>query len=385
MKTRYAVVAMAMTAAILGVTPAQAAPPILSTGFDDVAALGGWTFINQSVPAGLSWFQGNGGVFPAQAGGVNAYVAANFLSVAGGSGSIDNWLITPQFSLPAMATLTFYTRGTGTPGFSDQLEVRYSTGGSALGDFSNLLLTVGGASAYPSSWTQYSVNADPAAVRFAFRYTGAGDTADYIGVDSLVIAAVPEPSAWLMLGGGLALLLWQARRACLRAGSSGGPGTPSAPAGAGEAPPFAPARAALRAASAVRRPYRQSLFAGLSLLLAGTTAMATAQDGMIMVRDTVTGAMRPATPAEFAALRAQEVRVPLAAPQVSVRADGTRQSRVSTRAVYSVATRDAEGKLVTSCVEGADAATAAVQRDGSAAPAQSRSGQLREEHSHDDR
>lgn len=346
MKIFYALMA---AAALAAAPPAQAGVTVLSAGFDNVGALSGWLFVNQSSPAGMPWFQGNGGIFPAQAGSGNAYAAANFLSAAQGSGTIDNWLITPQLSLPGAATLSFYTRSAGAPGFSDQLEIRYSTGGSSIGDFSHLLMTVGGASAYPADWQQYTLSADPGgSVRFAFRYTGAAANADYIGLDTLVVNAVPEPAEWLMLAAGLLLVRWRARR-----------------------------RAAL--------PTR--LFAAAALLLgaqAATSATAAGQDGMIMVRDEETGAMRPATPAEFAALRAQQLRGPIVPPQVQQRSDGTRQSRVSTRAVYSVAARGADGAISSICVQGAQAAEAAL-RKGDARPAAEQSKHQSGEHSHERR
>lgn len=211
-RTLYTVMVAALLAA--AAPQAQAEVTVLSTGFDDVGALGGWLFVNQSTPAGSLWFQGNGGIFPAQAGGGNAYIAANYLSAAQGNGTIDNWLIPPALSLPGAATLSFYTRSAGTPGFNDHLEVRYSTGGSAISDFSdfsNVLLTVGGGGPYPADWRQYTLNAEPGTVRFAFRYTGAAENAEYIGLDSVVVNAVPEPSEWLMLAAGLLPVLWRTR------------------------------------------------------------------------------------------------------------------------------------------------------------------------------
>lgn len=316
-----------LAAALCAVPQARADVTVLSAGFDDVGALGGWLFVNQSTPPGSLWFQGNAGIFGAQSGAGNAYIAANFLSAAHGSGTIDNWLITPELSLPGAATLSFYTRSAATPGFSDHLEVRYSTGGTALSDFSNVLLTVGGGGPYPADWQQYTLSADPGAtVRFAFRYTGPADNAEYIGLDTVVVNAVPEPSAWLMLVAGMMLVLWRARRS-------------------------------------VPRPFGARGFAALALLAGAQGAMAAGQDGMVMVRDAETGALRPPTAAEYAALRAQQARPPTVAPQVYQRPDGTRQSRVSSRQIYSVATRGADGALASTCVQGAQAAAAAL-RDG---------------------
>jgi hypothetical protein len=366
MKTPARICYALLAAALHAAPQAQAAVTVLSAGFDDVGALGGWLFVNQSMPAGLPWFQGNGGIFPAQAGGGNAYIAANFLSAAQGSGSIDNWLITPQLSLPGATTLSFYTRSAGTPGFSDQLEVRYSTGGASIGDFSHLLLSVGGGSAYPADWQQHTLSADPGStVRLAFRYTGDAASAEYIGLDTVLVNAVPEPSEWLMLAAGLLLVLWRGRRLPRAMRCS----PPLRTRGGGGAAAPLPATLSLRPLA-------------LAAMLAGagvaSGAAAAGQDGMIVVRDPDTGALRAPTAADFAALRAQQVRPPAAAPQIYLRPDGTRQSRVSNRQIFALATRGADGALASTCVQGAQAAEAALRQEGIRAQAPSDSG----EHSH---
>jgi hypothetical protein len=342
MKTPTRVLHAVLAAALLAsATPqARADVTVLNAGFDDVGALGGWLFVNQSTPPGSLWFQGNAGVFPAQAGGGNAYIAANYLSAAQGNGTIDNWLITPELSLPGTATLSFYTRSAATPGFSDHLEVRYSTGGSSISDFSNVLLTVGGGGPYPADWRQYTLTADPGStVRFAFRYTGPAANAEYIGLDTVVVNAVPEPSAWLMVAAGLLLVLWRARRRSV------------------------PAR----------------WLAAAAMLACAQGATAAGQDGMILVRDAETGALRPPTAAEHAALRSQQVRPPTVAPQVYQRPDGTRQSRVNSRQIYAVATRGADGTLASTCVQGAHAAEAALRQER----IRPQVGAASEEHSHE--
>jgi hypothetical protein len=88
---------------------------------------------------------------------------------------------------------------------------------------------------------------------------------------------------------------------------------------------------------------------------------------MVVVRDAQTGQLRNATPAEVKALRAQQLRRGLAAPEapspVTIRRDGTMQKRLGERGmVYSVVTRNADGKLDTQCVTGEDAAKAALER-----------------------
>jgi hypothetical protein len=210
-KTMCATAALSLAA--LGSTAARAAGvEILNEGFGNVSGLSGWTQVNNSVPAGSGWFQGNASVFEAQSGAADAYAAANFLSASGGSGSVDNWLITPTLNLSGTTVLSFYTRGQGVDGFNDLLEVRFLSGSSsAPGDYGTLLATLGGVAGYPSDWDQFSASVTTEGTgRFAFRYLGQADTMNYVGLDTVsVVTAVPEPSAWAMLAlglGGLGLL-----------------------------------------------------------------------------------------------------------------------------------------------------------------------------------
>ena len=207
-KTLFATAALSLAA--LGASSARAAGvEVLNEGFDDVAALSGWAQVNDSVPAGSGWFQGNGALFPAQAGAADAYVAANFLSAANGSGSVDNWLITPVLDLSGTTTLSFYTRHDALPGFNDLLEVRYASGTSTdVAGFTTLLATVGGTAGYPTDWQQFTATvANSGSGRFAFRYLGPADTLNYIGLDTVsVVTAVPEPGHWMMLVLGLGVI-----------------------------------------------------------------------------------------------------------------------------------------------------------------------------------
>jgi hypothetical protein len=90
------------------------------------------------------------------------------------------------------------------------------------------------------------------------------------------------------------------------------------------------------------------------------------QQGMVVVRDAQTGQLRNATPAEVKALRAQQSTRGLVAPDaatITIRGNGTIQKHLGERGmVYSVARRDAYGKLGTECVTGEDAARAALER-----------------------
>lgn len=190
--------ALALLASTMAPLAHAAGTTVLNEGFNDVNALEGWSQYNYSYPQGQGWFQGNTGVFNAQAGSADAYIATSFLAADGGSGLVDSWLITPLLELSGTTVLSFFSRTSGAPGYGDQLEVRFDSG---AGSFDTLLATVGGIDPYPASWTAYSASlgADGTG-RFAFRYLGDADALDYIGIDSVkVLTAVPEPASWLML------------------------------------------------------------------------------------------------------------------------------------------------------------------------------------------
>ena len=207
--------------------------------FDDITTLAGsgWIIQNNSSPLGsLNWFQGTAttatptpGPFNAYNGAANAYIAANYSNTgAGSTGTISNWLITPNRTFRNGDVLTFYTRkptiGGGQTDFPDRLEVRMSTNGastnvgtnaSGTGDFSTLLLSINPTlivGAYPQVWTQYTITisnlAAPTSGRIAFRYfvTGAGSTGsngDYIGVDNVVYTPYTCPAFTMTAGGAL--------------------------------------------------------------------------------------------------------------------------------------------------------------------------------------
>ena len=152
MKPSMTLIASAACAlAILAAPLASAASTvILSEKFNAMSTLPGWALANQSTPAALSWFQGDPGVFGAQAGPAGSYIAANYLSADQGGGTIDSWLITPLLSLGGTTQLTFFNHAEALPGFNDMLELRFSaSGGTNPSSFSTLVATIGGPNAYP--------------------------------------------------------------------------------------------------------------------------------------------------------------------------------------------------------------------------------------------
>jgi hypothetical protein len=206
-KTLSAAVAFAL-AALAPFAARASGVEILNEGFSNVSALPGWVQVNHSNPAGNGWFQGNPGLFSAQAGASDSYAGVNYLSAQDGTGSVDNWLITPAMTLSGNTTISFFTRSSNDPGFNDRLEVRYALGnGTDTSAFSNLLTSIG-TGGYPTDWTQYSADFSAnGPVRFAFRYVGDAAALNFVGIDSVsVVTAVPEPSLSLMLCLGLGAL-----------------------------------------------------------------------------------------------------------------------------------------------------------------------------------
>ncbi|MCU6497077.1 choice-of-anchor J domain-containing protein [Rugamonas sp. A1-17] len=201
------------------------ASPLLSEGFNDISTLGasGWVMTNNSNPVGATnWFQGQEFAFPAAAGAGDSYIAANNVN-AGFAGTISNWLITPEVAMANGEQLNFSLRLLA-EGAVDTVQVYYSTAGassnvgstaSSTGDFK--LLGTYSASA-TTGWTNNALTlsglSGATTGRYAFRYL-VDDTSvngDYIGIDSVSISAVPEPTTALMLLLGLGVVAFSRKK-----------------------------------------------------------------------------------------------------------------------------------------------------------------------------
>jgi uncharacterized repeat protein (TIGR01451 family) len=178
---------------------------VTTEGFDDITNLPGWITDNRSNPVGTTdWFQGNTGVFNAQAGPADSYIGANFNNTAGSD--ICNWLIMPDLGF--LQSVNFWTRTTLANTFPDRMFVVHSpTGGTTtgdcftdFGDFTNSLVEINpnlDTGGYPDDWTQFTANVNGSG-RVAFVYFVAnggpvGANSNFIGIDSVDwVAGVPE-------------------------------------------------------------------------------------------------------------------------------------------------------------------------------------------------
>ncbi len=219
---------MVISVGALALSPPTASAQSFTEGFEVGAPLIDWVIDNNSSPAGsANWFQGEPTVFPAHAGSTNSYIGCNFNSTTGAN-TISNWLIMPNVTLNNGDTFSFYTRTVASRQYPDRLQLRLSGNGASsnagalptdVGDFSTLLLDINPSYAvtgYPNTWTQFSVTlsglSGATSGRLAFRYFvedggPLGSNSDYIGIDSVAYAAVPEPLTGALLTLGAMVLI----------------------------------------------------------------------------------------------------------------------------------------------------------------------------------
>jgi hypothetical protein len=197
-----------------GPPPVPFAPmaDLLDEDFADVALLpftDDWCFQNNSSPLGVtSWFQGNSGVFPSQAGDPAAYAGGNF-NASDSPGDISLWMVTPEFDMGGVGTFSFWTRTVELSSWPDRAQARLCMGTTCcdslvgggvedVGSFDVLLEDINAGEVlqgYPEEWTQYTYTNPGTWIgtgRFAFRYyihdSGpAGTNSNYIGVDTMQV------------------------------------------------------------------------------------------------------------------------------------------------------------------------------------------------------
>lgn len=193
--------------AFAGLMGTAQAEVLLSEDFDDVAALPGegWVFDNQSQPPGpvLTWFQGDAETFTAHMGAPDAYIASNFNAAAPG-GTLENWLITPEFSTEMNVVVSFFLRADAFEDFADQLAFGFSEGSADLDAFTLAAPVVVPTDGWTRFTVQLSAQGPGSTGRFAFVHVGEADLSNYVGLDTLRINSIPEPTTMMILGIGLA-------------------------------------------------------------------------------------------------------------------------------------------------------------------------------------
>ena len=218
MKLARLVAAIGIAGMLGGMGQAQAN---LAEGFDGAIPPPGWTIINNSSPIGITdWFQGNTGVFNAQAGAADSYIAANFLAAADG-GNIRDWLLTPTISMNNGGEFSFWTRTETGSAFGDQLAVficliTQTQNCTTTAGFTIPLISLFTVS---DSWTEESaifsgLTGTAGRIGFLYRVNDTSVNGNYIGIDTVQVAdvPVPEPSTLAVFALGLAMLGWHLRR-----------------------------------------------------------------------------------------------------------------------------------------------------------------------------
>ncbi|RFP19125.1 MULTISPECIES: choice-of-anchor J family PEP-CTERM protein [unclassified Duganella] len=350
-------------------TSSAFASPLLSEGFNDIGTLAssGWVMTNNSNPVGAtSWYQGQDFAFHAAQGPSDSYISANNGNT-NFSGSISNWLITPEVAMANGEKLNFSLRLLAEVGAIDTVEVYYSTAGASsnvgstatsTGDF-HLLQTYSAST--DNGWSNNSLTlsglSGSTTGRYAFRYVvdNTAINGDTIGIDSVNISAVPEPTTALMLLLGLGVVA-VSRKKQLRLLALAGLSASTLVAQAAEPQTGANGLMSFPNSRVVVAPE-----------LSATAAPAGA--GLVAYKDAATGQLVGPSAEQAAELAAAAVPTASASAQVSRRvALGGRIAPLSTAqggvgrklddstASFAVIHKDADGNLVESCVPGEDVA-----------------------------
>lgn len=244
-----------MTIAFLSVA-LSANAQVFTEGFDDpspafltdVLKSNGWVITNNSSPIGdQNWNQGLPGVQTDGLGlnaqsdppsAANSFIQTNF--GAGQTGAtVSDWLVTPLLNLQNGSVVTFYTAADPNVTLDpNELQVWLSlssastvnvgsTAASGMGgDFTKELLDInpgalinnGVQGGYPTNWTLETIVlsgiSGPTVGRIGFRYYLPNNVAEgtTIGIDTLSVTTVPEPSLLALLTfGGLGLVFFKLR------------------------------------------------------------------------------------------------------------------------------------------------------------------------------
>jgi hypothetical protein len=196
----------------------------------------GWLVTNNSLPVGdFTWSQGDTGSFgegfSSQSGAPNSFAGVNF-NAGGSNAAVSDWLITKPISIQNGTVISFYTRESdltqANQNDPNDLQVRLSLTGAdvgssatSVGDFNALLLDINptfSPTGYPTTWTQFTITISGVPTQttgeIGFRYFLQNNTTQgtAIGIDTLSVTTVPEPSRLALLAlGALGFVFFKLR------------------------------------------------------------------------------------------------------------------------------------------------------------------------------
>lgn len=347
------------------------ASPLLNEGFNDISTLAssGWVMTNNSSPVGSTgWFQG-GDLFSAASGNgpASSFISANFNNATYG-GAISNWLLTPELAMANGEKLNFSLRLLA-EGVVDTVQVYYSTAGAST-NVGNTATSTGAftllgtfSESSDIGWTNQSLTlsglSGATTGRYAFRYV-IGDNSingDSIGIDQVsVTSAVPEPTAALMLLLGLGVVGISRKKLRLLALAGLSASTLVATA----AEPQTTGPNGLMSFPNARVAVQPELNGSATPTGNGMVAYKDAATGQLVGPSAeqaaeLAAAAVPAGSAKFAASSARVKAGGRAAPLTTSRG-GVGLVLDDSTASFAVVHKDADGKLIESCVPGENVA-----------------------------
>jgi hypothetical protein len=112
-----------------------------------------WTIYHEGDPGSLEWSIENPHDNSADLNAHSGYYAA--VAYSDYDIHADNWLVTPQIQFPSQTTLKFWIMRSHFDDAQDEYEVRLSTTGNAISDFTTILKEKAAANSY---WTEVSID-----------------------------------------------------------------------------------------------------------------------------------------------------------------------------------------------------------------------------------